>query len=99
MEPIATEHPIDVASRLLGGRGVLAARYHVRASAVGNWKARGVPDEYAPLIERDTDGAVTCEELCSGKPWSRIPDSTWPHPRGRPVLDYASGQGQAGEGA
>ena len=34
-------------------------------------------------------GAVTVEELNPNLPWSRIPDKSWPHPKGRPVVDVS----------
>ncbi len=46
--------------------------------------------EYSVAIEYATSGAVTCEELRPDEPWSRIPDETWPNPKGRPVLDFAA---------
>lgn len=49
----ATEHPIDEAARLLGGRAALAAALNVTVGAVGNWTHRksGVPHKYCPRIE------------------------------------------------
>lgn len=40
-------------------------------------------------IERATSGAVTVEELRPNAFWTRIPDPDWPHPEGRPLLDFA----------
>lgn len=40
------------------------------------------------LIERITEGAVTCEDLRPDVPWKRIKDASWPwHPQGRPMVD------------
>lgn len=57
------EHPIDAACRLLGGRRALAERLAVTQSAIGNWKARGVPIMIAAAIESATAGAVTRRDL------------------------------------
>jgi DNA-binding transcriptional regulator YdaS (Cro superfamily) len=50
---------------------------------------RSLPTEHCPAVERATAGDVTCEALRPDVPWSRIPDPTWPHPAGRPVIDVA----------
>lgn len=52
--------------------------------------ARPIPAERCPAIEHATDGSVTCEDLRPAEPWRRIADKAWPHPKGRPVLDFAS---------
>ncbi len=59
------EHPIDVATRLLGGQAALASALGVSRGAVPQWKqaGRNVPAEYCPTIERLTEGKVTCEQL------------------------------------
>lgn len=44
----------------------------------------------AALIERGTDGAVTCEELRPDLVWTRIKDKSYGfHPKGRPLLEVA----------
>ena len=60
------------------------------------------PDDWMQLWQRhiatgqdETNGAVTCEELRPDKPWRRIPDESWPHPAGRPVLDFAAAKEMA----
>lgn len=60
---LPNEHPIDVASRLVGGRHRLAVSLDVSPAAVGNWKVRGIPVEHCKAIERFTEGAVTCQEM------------------------------------
>lgn len=40
---LESEHPIDEAARLYGGREALAKALQVTVGALGNWKARGVP--------------------------------------------------------
>jgi DNA-binding transcriptional regulator YdaS (Cro superfamily) len=72
-------HPLDQAALILGGRAVLADLLKVTAAAVGNWKARGVPIERCPEIERLTGGRVLRQQL-RPEDWPRI----WPE------LDTAS---------
>lgn len=83
-----------------GGRGALASlstKLEAHAPDVSRWASgeRPVPAERCPDIERATGGQVTCEELSPLKPWHRIPDPTWPHPNGRPVLDFAAAAKEA----
>ncbi len=73
IKPPPTEHPVDVASRLMDGRPVLADRLGVSVAAIGNWKMRGVPIEQCVPIERATNGAVTRKDLRPGD-WADI----WP---------------------
>lgn len=47
------------------------------------------------LIEWHTNGAVTCEELRPDEPWHRIKDASWPHKKGRPVVDVGSARALA----
>ncbi len=37
--------------------------------AVKAWRLSGVPPAYCPRIERVTDGAVRCEDLCPDVEW------------------------------
>ena len=60
-------HPLDEAARRAGGRARLAELLGVTPAAVGNWKAREIPAEYCPLIERDT--GVVCERLRPDVAW------------------------------
>lgn len=48
--------------------------------------------ENCVAIESATAGAVTVEEIRPVGFWMRIADPAWPHPLGRPVLDFAAGQ-------
>ena len=73
----------------LGGPAAVARMVGCRAPSVIEWRTRGIPFERCPLIERATAGAHTVEALRPDAPWSRIPDPTWPHPAGRPVIDVA----------
>lgn len=56
--PSEAEHPVDKAARLLGGRPAMAESLEVSVAAIGNWKARGVPFEKCPVIERLTGRQV-----------------------------------------
>lgn len=49
-------------------------------------------------IERETGGVVTCEDLRPDITWARMADKTWPHKRGRPLVDVGR-QAEAKEGA
>ena len=77
-----------------GAQARLAKQLQAPASLLSAWasedpeKRRPIPVERCPAIERGTAGAVTVEELPGGRPWASVPDSTWPHPLGRPVADY-----------
>lgn len=52
-------------------------------------KRRKAPLERYPAIEKALQGAATCEQLRPDVRWMRMPDPTWPHPAGRPVIDVA----------
>lgn len=40
------------------------------------------------VIERATEGLVTCEELRDDITWRRVKDKAWPwHPAGKPLVD------------
>lgn len=69
---VSGEHPVDTASRLVGGRGELSKLLNVSVAAIGNWKFRGVPAEKCPVIERVTNGHVRCESLRPDVDWSFI---------------------------
>ena len=69
-----SEHLLDTAARLAGGRLVLAQLLGVSAAAVGNWKIRGaIPIEHCAAIEIATEGAVTRRDLRPDD-WQKI----WP---------------------
>lgn len=50
---------------------------------------RPIPEEACAAIEEATRGVSTVEENRDDLNWSRIPDPTWPHPKGRPVREVA----------
>lgn len=75
---------LNRAAEMLDGVNSFARAIKQPQSKVSNWKARrSVPAKYAPTIERVTNGAVKCEELC--------PDVEWEYIRGTgsnlPVVD------------
>lgn len=82
---------LDVAIKSAGGLANLARVLsgNPTVQRISNWRARGVPIEECPAIERATSCAVTCEELRSDVSWVRVPDPTWPHPKGRPLVDHS----------
>jgi DNA-binding transcriptional regulator YdaS (Cro superfamily) len=85
--------PIAIACDIVGSQAKMAAGLGVSAPTVNQWmkEQRPIPQEQAPDIERLCGGAVLAEQLCP-KPrgrWTRIPDESWPHPDGRPVIDPA----------
>lgn len=59
---------------------------HLRNVSIG---FRTASAELAFNIERESHGAVPVDELIEGSAWKRIPDPDWPHPEGRPLLDFA----------
>ena len=73
----------------LGGPTAVARMVGCRVPSVIEWRKRGIPADRCPAIERATSGAVTAEVLRPDVAWSRIPDPSWPHPAGRPVIDVA----------
>jgi DNA-binding transcriptional regulator YdaS (Cro superfamily) len=70
----------------------LANQIEAQPQLVWQWAngVKPVPADRCPGIERASDGAVTCEEMRSDVRWARIPDSTWPHAKGRPTIDVAA---------
>jgi len=67
-EPGDDQHPLDEAAKRVGGRAQLAKLLGVTPAAVGNWKAREIPAEHCPVIERET--GVPCERLRPDVLWS-----------------------------
>lgn len=73
MNHVEDVHPLDLAVKIAGGRGLMAYELGVTVAAVGNWKLRGVPIEKCVAIERMTRGAVTRRDL-RPQDWQNI----WP---------------------
>lgn len=61
---------LERAVETLGGVSALAIAIGVAPSAPSMWKSRrNVPAEHCPAIERETNGAVRCEDLRPDVPW------------------------------
>ena len=82
---------LNKAISLAGGQRKLAEKIGLGQSAVANWVKRSgfAPVDSCAGIERATSGEVTVEELRPDISWARITDPDWPHPEGRPLLDFA----------
>lgn len=74
----------------LGGPTAVARMTKLAVPTVHGWKT--IPDRHCPAIERATSGEFPCEKLRPDLTWTRIPDADWPHPEGRPLLDFAASQ-------
>lgn len=90
---------MSLRSYLDGSRGTgsqLASAIGVPRVLVYQWAAghRDVPDARCPAIERATGGLLTCEQLRPDIHWHRVPDASWPHPQGRPLIDVAANSAQ-----
>lgn len=69
----------------------LAEALGVSEPTVSDWSTgkKPVPKARAPGVERFTGGCVPVEDTLPELVWLRIPDASWPHPSGRPLLDVA----------
>jgi hypothetical protein len=80
--------------------GVLRERIGAKSDAQlrqwqhGYYDRRPNPDNRVAL-ERETGGKVNVEVWGGDCKWMRIADGTWPHPEGRPLLDFATAQEKA----
>src|SRR6218665_3503717 len=80
-----------------GAKSMACLREAIGAASdaqVSQWRhgyadRRPSPENYLS-IEKATEGAVTVEELRPAESWARIADTAWPHPAGRPVIDFAA---------
>lgn len=81
---------IDSAPR--GTAAALARTIGVSPVMVVQWSsgAKSIPSDRCPALERASEGKVTCEEMRPDVVWHRVPDATWPHPDGRPLIDVAA---------
>lgn len=50
---------------------------------------KSVPPRWRVAIERHLKGGVAVEEFGDDVHWTRVKDASWPHPKGRPLLDVA----------
>lgn len=78
----------------LGGPTEVARICGLRAPTVHGWKQ--IPEKHCPAIERHRGGEFTVERMRPDIPWLRVPDPSWPHPDGRPVIDVANVAPQTG---
>lgn len=85
-------NPVQAASDIVGGQAALARILDVKPPTVNQWVTgeRRVPAEHCPAIEMATHAVVTVEQLRSDRRWERVADEAWPHPKGRPLLDFAT---------
>lgn len=84
-------HIATKACEAAGGQTELSRLIGVSPSAIQQWRTglRPIPVPHCAGIERATNGSVTAGELRPDVTWTRIPDPDWPHPEGRPLLDFA----------
>ena len=85
---------MDIMSEL-GGPSAVARMVGCKPPSVTEWRTRGIPPERCPAIERAMEGSVTCERMRPDITWHRVPDTAWPHPDGRPLIDVAAGSAAA----
>ncbi len=85
--PPASSEALKEAIREMGSQKRLAAVVMKAQGHVSHWLANGLPHDYAPAIEKAT--GVSVERLCPATTWRRMPDPEWPHPDGRPLVDFA----------
>lgn len=75
---------------LIGGHAAVATLLgYKRRQNVWPWTSGAAqwPPEVAQALERGTDGKVTVDRLCPHSIWVRVKDASWPHPKGRPLVD------------
>jgi 2'-5' RNA ligase len=41
----------------------IAQHFKISITAIGHWPNRGYPDKVCQVVERETWGAVTCEQM------------------------------------
>lgn len=75
-----------------GALTLLAKEIGAHLPDVSRWVSgdRPIPSDRCPAMELATNGSVTCEELRPDICWHRVPDTEWPHPKGRPLIDVAA---------
>lgn len=74
----------------LGGPTAIARVLGLKPPTVSGWKQ--IPEHHCPDIERWKEGQVTVEQLRPELQWRRVEDATWPHPDGRPLLDFVKAE-------
>ncbi|MBQ1556661.1 MAG: helix-turn-helix domain-containing protein [Pseudomonas sp.] len=71
----------------LGGPSAVARALRISAPTAHGWKR--IPEHHCPALELWKQGDVTVEQMRPDISWHRVPDSNWPHPSGRPLIDVA----------
>ena len=71
---------IDKAISAVGGLTKFSELLGLSPQRVSNWRVRGVPVEFCPVIEAVTDGAVLAEELRPDVPWHVLRGESHPRP-------------------
>lgn len=84
--------PIAIACSAVGSQAKLARILGIIPAAVFQWvkKTRPIPSDKCQAIELACEAVVSCEQLRPDLIWVRIPDQSWPHPGGRPLLDFVA---------
>ena len=62
----------------------------VSVQRLGNWLDRGIPMDQCAKVEVSLGGAVAVEDMRPDINWLRVKDKSWPHPKGRPVIDVGA---------
>lgn len=73
--------------RRLGGPKRVSEICACKAPSVHSWVR--IPVARCPSLELASRGAVTVEEMRPDLRWIRVKDRKWPHPAGRPLVDYS----------
>ncbi len=81
----------------LGGPAAVARITGLKPPTVHGWKK--IPAVHCPSIERFHKGAFTVEKMRPDVVWHRVPDASWPHPSGRPLIDAAAADNEQTEKA
>ena len=82
---------IEEACEILGSQRALASELGVTPATVNQWigGVRPVPEDRCLSIENLTGAKVVVERIRADVQWVRIVDKSWPHPKGRPLVDHA----------
>lgn len=75
---------------LFGSQHKMAMKLGIRQSTVSEWciGQAPVPEGRCAQIEWLLGADVTCEEMRPRNQWVRVVDAKWPHPKGRPLVDF-----------
>lgn len=80
-------------SKPRGTARAIALAVGVHPVTLSQWAAsiKQTPADRCPALERESKGAITCEEQRPDVTWVRVPDTDWPwHPAGRPLIDVTA---------